>query len=143
MVAAGAYGNKKVWLVMEAGGGKRGGKHSNQPKEGCAGHMALKRKKQRRRKMGWRQHNGPSNAVFSVASQPCWPLDASTMSFLLACIWQHGGERWSASWNRHYGPWLEVIAAAGEQGGGRGESPITYLKEKNQYGKSTVDSTIF
>ena len=93
--------------------------------------------------MGWRQHNGPSNAVFSVASQPCWPLDASTMSFLLACIWQHGGERWSASWKRHCGPWLEVITAAGEQGGGRGESPITYLKEKKQYGKSTVDSTIF
>ncbi len=57
------------------------------------------------------------------------------MSFLLACIWQHGGERWSASWKRHYGPWLEVTAAAGEQGGGRGESPITYLKEKNGMGQ--------
>ena len=60
-----------------------GGEHSNQPKEGCAGHRALKCKQQRRRKMGWRQGDGPSKAVFSVASQPWQPLDASTVSFCL------------------------------------------------------------
>ena len=34
----------KVWLVTAVGGGKRVGEHNNQPKEGCAGRRAPKRK---------------------------------------------------------------------------------------------------
>ena len=43
-VRDGGLRRRKVWLVMAAGGGKRGGEHNNQPKEGRAGCRAPKRK---------------------------------------------------------------------------------------------------
>ena len=79
----------------------RGCEHINQSKERCAGHMATKCNGWRRRNKGLRQLDGPSNAVFSVASQPQPPLDASTVSFLLACILQHDVKHRLAGWKRH------------------------------------------
>jgi len=43
-VRDGGLRRRKVWLVTAAGGGKRGGEHNNQPKEGRAGCRAPKQK---------------------------------------------------------------------------------------------------